>query len=793
MAKKFYTLIIKNKWMSLGIILLLTAFFAFEIRNMVVRTEITDLYPLDHPYTKIHMKYKDKLGSPFKVFLMLKVKEGDVYNKETLEKTLRITEALDAIPAVNHNHVYSIGSNKIKKVKITEAGVESFPLMFKGVPEFMEEFKQTIRTAPGVFGVWVSQNEKCLLFSAGFIERLIDYDVIFEKINKIVEQETDINTDIYAVGEPLLMGWINYYQDEILYIFILTFFSFLILLYAYFRNFLGVMVVIPPIGLGIVWFLGFSGLLGYNIDPLTIVIPLLIVARSLSHAVQFTERYFETYYELGEKDVDEACIKTMCHIVRPGLLGIVTDALGIILIAVAPVPIMQKLAYLCGFWAMSNIVTGLFFTPVFISLCGRWQPKNISHIVDMEKGVTQKILGVIAKAGYGKAGVVTFIVTIAVVAFTGYHGSKVEIGDIHPGSSLLWEDSFYNQSTKQINNNFPGTEELYVIFEGEGERPIENPPFLRVLNAFQRYMEESPDVGRTLSLADILPPIYRRIYDGNPKWLSFPQTRVEGYQLLFQLQSKSAPGDYDLYFARDESIANVIVWYKNHMGETLRNAIQRVKAFIEDNKEMLADSKCTVQLASGNLGTMAAVNEVVHKSQVLNFSLVMAVVLVLCAIAYRSVVAAIVLMIPLNVTNIITLAIMRWFEIGLNINTLPVVSVGVGVGIDYGIYLLSRICEEYQIEGEYSLEVATRAIKTTGKAIFFTATTMIVGVMFFYFFSSVKFQAEMGLMLAIIMFINIFAALVLIPVLVQIFRPKFLGRVNFHKDSFQAVASPAQA
>jgi len=275
--------------------------------------------------------------------------------------------------------------------------------------------------------------------------------------------------------------------------------------------------------------------------------------------------------------------------------------------------------------------------------------------------------------------------------------------------------------------------------------------------------------------------------------LSFPQTRVEGYQLLFQLQSKSAPGDYDLYFARDESIANVIVWYKNHMGETLRNAIQRVKDFIEDNKKKLADSKCTIQLASGNLGTMAAVNEVVHKSQLLNFSLVMAVVLVLCAIAYRSVVAAIVLMIPLNVTNIITLAIMRWLDIGLNINTLPVVSVGVGVGIDYGIYLLSRICEEYQVDGEYSLEVATRAIKTTGKAIFFTATTMIVGVMFFYLFSSIKFQAEMGLMLAIIMFINIFAALVLIPVLVQIFRPKFLGRVNFHQDSFQAVESPAQA
>jgi hypothetical protein len=121
---------------------------------------------------------------------------------------------------------------------------------------------------------------------------------------------------------------------------------------------------------------------------------------------------------------------------------------------------------------------------------------------------------------------------------------------------------------------------------------------------------------------------------------------------------------------------------------------------------------------------------------------------------------------------------MRWLEIGLNINTLPVVSVGVGVGIDYGIYLLSRICEEFQTIGEYSSAVATRAVKTTGKAIFFTATTMIVGVITWYFFSSMKFQAEMGLLLAIIMFVNIFAALVLIPTMVNFFKPKFLGRVK---------------
>ena len=621
MVRKISTWIIEHRWVTLVILLLLTVFFAFQIKNMVVRTEISDLYPPNHPFIKIHDKYKDQLGSPFKVLMMLEVKEGDIYNKETLAKAIRINDGLDAIPGVNHNYIYSIASRKLKKVKYTEFGVETHPLMSE-VPKSMDEFKETVRTSPGVYGVWVSRNEKCILFTAGFIEHLMDYDVIFERVNRIIKEETDSNHVVYAAGDPVLMGWVNKYQGEIYFIFGVTFLGFLALLWLYFRNILGVVVHIPPIILGVTWFLGYAGLLGYNVEPLTMAIPLLIVARSLSHSVQFTERYFEIYHEQGEKDVNAALIETMTHIIPPGLLGIVTDALGIILIAVAPVPMMQKLAYLCGFWAFSNILTGLLFTPIFISFSASWHPKNIMDVVDTEKGFTQKILGQIARLGYGKTGVVTFILAVVLTAFTGYQASKVEIGDIHPGSSLLWEDSDYNIAVDQINRNFPGTEELYVIFKGEGTRPIENPGFLRTLNSFQRYMETSSEVGRTLSVSDLLPKMYRSIFDGHPKWETFPQTRTEGYQLFNKLTSSAAPGDYDLYFAGDGSYANVIIWYKDHMGETLRNAVKAVNKFIKDKKKILAKEKCTIQLASGNLGVLAAVNETVEDSQLLNFMLV---------------------------------------------------------------------------------------------------------------------------------------------------------------------------
>lgn len=776
MIRKLSTWAVNHRFLILGILLLITLVFAFQIRKISIRTEPSDLLPSSHPFMKVHEKYKEQLGGSFKVFLMLRVKEGDIYNKETLGKIVRLTEGLDAIPGVNHNQIYSIASRKLKKLTVTEDAILTEDLM-REVPSSlsaMKEFKETVRKTPGVFGVWVSKDEKAALLTAAFIERSMDVNIILKEMDRLIEKESNKNNVVYMAGDPLLMGWVHRYQEEMWWIFGATILSLFILLYFYFRNLVGVLVPVLSTSMGAIWGLGFCGLLGYNLDPLILVIPLLITARALSHSVQITERYFECYHE--SMNVKESCIMSMQSILPPGTLGIVTDVLGILFIAVAPIPIIQKLAFLCGFWAFAIIFTTLIFCPLVISFFA--PPANIAKIVDTERGAVQWILGIIARMGFGKGAIVTLILTIIIAVFAGVSASRVGIGDVHPGSPILWEDSNYNIAIDNINKSFPGTDELYVLLEGEGPRAVESPGVLRVLNSFQRHMEKSSFASRTQSVSDLLPSVYKTIYGGHPKWETIPLEKAQAAQIFYRLGSNSAPGDYDLYFSRDESVANVVIWYKDHMGKTLREAVAAAKKFIEENKEALAKEKCSFRLASGTLGMQAATNEAVEKSQLLNMILVLSSVFLLCAITYRSVVAAVFLMIPLNLANIITLSVMHGLNIGLNINTLPIVSVGVGVGIDYGIYLLSRFCEEFQISGEYSLAVANRAIRTTGKAIFFTATTMVVGVLFWYFFSSMKFQAEMGLLLAIIMFLNMVGAMVILPVLLYIFKPKFLGRAK---------------
>ena len=776
MVRRISSWIIGNRLAVLVGIFFITLFLGSQITKITIRTHFDDLLPQGHPYIQVHNKYEKQLGAPFKVYLMLKVQNGDVYNQDTLQKVKDITNQLDLIPGVDHNQIYSIGSRKVKKITVGPETIVVENLMEK-VPDStsaMEEFKETVRNARGVYGIWVSRDEKSLLFSASFVPRLLDFNLLLNKTKELQTTYADSNHEIYIAGEPLLTGWVYFYQKEMYMIFAFTLSVLMLLLYVYFRNLVGFVVPILSTVLGAIWGLGFTGLLGYDLEPLTLVIPLLIAARALSHSVQITERYFECYEEY--KDVKSACIECASSILPPGILGILTDAIGILLIAVAPIPMMQKLAYVCAFWASSIILSGLVFTPVVISFFK--PPKNTRDIVDTERGVTQKILGLIAWLGYGKAGMTTVVGAVLLAAATGWFASKVNIGDINPGTPILWPDSFYNVSIREINTFFPGTEELYVILEGDEIEAVPRYDFLNVLDLFQRHMEEKIKGVRTLSAYDFLPPINKNLFGGYFKWDTIPTSLEKSTQLFFLLTRTSAPNDFDLYFSRDLKNANIIISLKDHTGDTIRNTLRVVNEFIEENEDLVAQAKATFKLASGNIGVLAAINETVTQSQFLNFFLVMSVIFVLCSITYRSMVAAIILMIPLNLTNLITLSVMKGLGIGLNINTLPIISVGVGVGIDYGIYLLSRICEEYQKEQQYSLITATNAIKTTGKAIFFTATTMIGGVIFWFFLSSLRFQAEMGLLLAIIMFVNMIGALLLIPAIVYSFKPRFLARTK---------------
>jgi predicted RND superfamily exporter protein len=335
---------------ALGAVTLLFGFFAARIQ---IDTNFADLIPTRHPYMDVHRQFSEQLGGALTVFVMVEVKDGDIFNQATLEKVDFIQREIDAIPGVNHNQVISIASKKVKKVVLNEfSGLDIFPLM-ETIPaneEELEILRNAVYRNEGVLGPLVSFDGKTTLVTANFIEgairdRIVTFDEIFNQTRAIADQVRDDNHDVYVAGEPILTGWIHHYKGQILGILALSIGVMVVLLYAYWRTGAGVVLPLATATVSAIWGVGFAGMLGFNLDPLILVVPLLVTARAISHAVQLTERYFEVYHET--KDVKESAIESFASLFPPGLLGVITDAAGLYIIAVAPIPLMINSRFKC--------------------------------------------------------------------------------------------------------------------------------------------------------------------------------------------------------------------------------------------------------------------------------------------------------------------------------------------------------------------------------------------------------------------------------------------------------------
>jgi predicted RND superfamily exporter protein len=754
---------------------LITVFFAWEVKHLDISTRFSDLYPRNHPNVKTFEKYTG-FGSPFTVSLVVEVKNGTIYNAKTLQKIQEATRLVDLIPGVDHDQILSIASRKVKHVEATVGGIQAANLLVGPVPTTPEEIAKLqakIRSTEGVVGTLVSFQDNAALIQATFIERLTDFDVIFQSVNNIISTLRDENHDIHAAGQPMLTGWVYHYQNEMYVIFALGLLAMGFFLVLHFRNIAG---VVTPLLVGIVsaiWGFGFAGLLGYNLDPLIIVVPVLLVARALSHSVQMCERYFEIYNETG--DVRKSSVDALVSLFPPGVVGIICDAAGLFIIAIAPIRLIEKLAYVCGLWSLSLVVTAIVVT--FLSLSYLPRPKNVRQLVlssTQSNNLVHRIFSFIARLSSTRRwAITTCVVFLVLTAASGWWAFNRSIGDVNPGTPILWPDSPYNTAVRKINERFAGFDVLQVVVEGKPES-IKSADGLNLMQNFQRYMELDPEVGATFSFSDQVSEVNRLFHGGFPKWGVIPENNTDSAMLFELSMTGASPGDFDRLFVRDSSAGNVTVWYKDHRATTVDRALRRAASFPVDEKSN-KEHDLRVRLASGTIGLQGALNDTIGRLEVLTVILISLVIFGVTTFIYRSFIAGLLLTVVSNTAYLITSAIMYYLEIGLDVNTLPIGAVGMGIGIDYNIYLMSRMCEEYKTNPDYS-KLIPASIFTTGKAIFFTATTMVVGIIFWYFMSSLRFQAEMGLLLSAVMLAHVVLALFFQAAFMLILQPKFIQK-----------------
>jgi len=759
-------------------LLAITLFFAAGLPKVELKTIFSDLFPREHPFVET-FKDHPEFGNPLTVTVMIKRKQGDIYNPETLAKVWRMTRDIDLAPSVDHDQILSITTEKARFAEATPYGIDMKPLMDDKAPETLgeiAEFKGRVDKSPNVRTFLISSDETATMIAATFIEHSLDYGETFAYLQDLVERERDENHEIYAAGQPMLTGWVYTYELQMLGIFAITALALVISLLVYMRNFPGVVTPLVVSVVAAVWGFGFVGWIGDPIEPLIMVVPLLLVARSFSHCVQFIERYYEVYHKVRNKR--EAAELSLGVMMAPGVLGIVTDAAGLFLIALAPIPVMERFALFCGFWAMILVPANLFLTPILLTLFP--PPRNVEQLVGKSERKSAHthliaLLGTIGSLSHGRRARTTGTVVLLLALVGIGLASQIKVGNPVEGSNLLWEESEFNEAVRQINAHFPGLMTLELVFEGKGdERIVKLADTVKTMNRIQRHLESGdfpPEA--TLSFADYLPEANRLFSGGNPKWSPIDNSDAAVNAAVSALFIGTSTKAYS--HVTDFTLENgtVSLWYKNNKQETVDRALESTQAAID---AVGADHDAfTIRCCTGAIALQQSVNDTVDHYQWVILAALNLVILLTCSYAYRSVVAGILLLIPVNLSNVLLAGVMVMMDIGLDVNSLPIAGIGIGVGIDYGIYLLSRICEEFRDQQHHG-EAIQAAVKTTGKAIFFTATIVLLSILPWYFLSGLKFLADMGLLLVMIMLINMIIALVVLPLLVYLVKPRFIER-----------------
>lgn len=771
--------IFANPKIVLALILIGTVLFGLGLPKLRVFTDFSDLLPQNHAYIQTYNRLKENFGGANMVVMAVEVEQGTIFNDRTLRLIHEATQGVDSLPGVNHNLVSSLTHRTARKIFLDEQGgfaSESYydPQKPTRTVAELEQLKKDVIANPTMYGLLVSPDLKAALIKAQLNEGDIDYPATFAALQKVREELATPGHRIHVTGNPVLTGWVYTYLGQIIEIMVFTLMLLALLLIVYFRRLYGIALPMLGIALSTIWGLGFMALMGINLEPLSLPIPFLIAARATSHGVQLVARYYEELAVV--KDGQKAARNALDALFRPGSLAIIVDAVGLAVLVLGAAPFNHKLGIAAGFWGISVIFTVHFMVPLALSVLPA--PRKTENSNDFMPAM---LGGAMAKTGGTDGGARSILLLTLIGAIGGlYMLGLVKMGDTEPGSPLLHRHHDYNVSTTAINERFPGSEELHVLARTDEPGGIKRPEVMAAIERFQAHMMSDPALGGTKALPGVVRVVNKLTHNDDPRWMQLPDTADEIGGLMFAYMASSpVPGALKEFINAQEDEANMVFYYKDHQADT----IERVVALAEEGARRIEAEVpgLHIELGGGIIGVTAAANQALHTDHLIIIPAVMILAFVIVSVYYSSLHAGWLMVLPMLFATLMTYAYMGAIGIGISVNTVPVIAVGVGVGIDYAVYFMDRIREEYADLRDMKLAVI-KAVATTGSAVSFTAATLIAGVVLWIFMSDLKFQSDAALLLVYMLVVNAIAAVLIVPSWCVVFKPKFVTAARYDED-----------
>ena len=755
-------LLFNHRLIVILLCIIVTALLGFQASKLRLNASFEKTIPTEHPYIVNYLTYKKELsGLGNAVRITVENRHGSIYDAAYLDTLRKINDQVFLLPGVDRPFMKSLWTPNTRWVGVTEEGLEGGPVIpedYDGSSKSLTKLNANIARS-GEIGQIVSLNAKSSALYVPLLDKdaqgqPIDYVKLSSDLEKIRAKYQAENVNIQITGFAKLVGDLIDGLKQILLFFGIAIAIAAAMVYWYTRCVRSTALVVVSSLIAVVWQLGLLPTLGYALDPYSMLVPFLVFAIGMSHGAQKMNGIMQ---DVGRGTHSLVAARyTFRRLFLAGLTALLADAVGFAVLLVIHIQVIQELAIAASIGVAVLIFTNLILLPILLSYTGvsakaaarslRAESAEMSgegkhpmwRFLDL---FTQRKWATVAVVVSGILGVAGFAMSL-----------HLKIGDLDPGAPELRPDSRYNQSVAFMNANYGASSDVFaVMVKTPDNGGCSSYDVLMRVDALEWELRQLEGVESTNTLALLNRRVLTGLNEGNPKWYDL----VQNQDMLNTVTAGAPRGLYN----DSCGLLTMYVYLKDHKADTLTRVANLIEKFSAANNT----KDVQFLLAAGNAGIETATNIVVKQAWHEMLFLVYGAVIILCFITFRSWRAVVVAVLPLMLTSVLAEALMVAFGMGVKVAMLPVIALGVGIGVDYALYILSVMLARMR-EGMSLSEAYYRALLFTGKVVMLTGVTLAIGVIT-WVASPIKFQADMGLLLAFMFLWNMVGAMVLLPAL----------------------------
>ena len=753
-------LLFRHRGFVLALLALFTLVSAGFCTRLELDTAVETHLPAEHEYIRTFLDYQEALLGTDRVLVVLRARQGDIWNVASLRKLKQVTDTLAALPGIDRRTVMSLWTPNVTYMELTEEGLHTEDIVGAefNAQNLTQEEVQRIRNRVlrgGLNGRLVSSDHTAALVVGSSSatdpetgEKLDRLDLAARLETELRHKLSDDAYEIHLIGVPTMIGDIaSGVKNALLFLFPLGLLIFALLFYFWTRSWRLTVLPLACSLVSLIWQFGFVGLLGYGLDPLTFVIPFVVFLLGAAHGIPQVQVIAERV--AAGDDAMATARETFRRLFLPGSLALIATAVAFLVMALIPVHTVRALGVAAAFGIALKIISNLVLLPILVSYGGI--DAGVANGAARVRELGARIAGAFDVFARRGPALTTLVVCIALVAVSVWQVRSRHFGDEHPGANELRPDARYNRDGNLFTSRFLHRMDLLSLIVEVPKDSCIDYEVIEYVDRLTWHMQNVSGVDSVMSATPVARYLTAMWNEGNPKWTGIPRNRYA----LMQAMS-SIPAALEVFNA-DCSVLTVQVFTDDHADQTVRRVTAAARAFRDQNPS----DRIRLRLASGGIAVQAATNDVLEAAERPMVLWTCAAAFLLALLGWRSWRAALACCAPLVLGTLLGYAFMTWLGIGVMTSTLPVLVLGIGIGSTFAFYLCDRLHQELA-QGADLPDAWRRTLRQTGGAVICMALTLALGCAVWWL-SAITGQAETGRLLAFLLPLHGLLALTVLP------------------------------